>query len=98
MPDYRVRWDVDIEAGSAEQAARCAKAMQQDPESTANVFDVSYADGTVHFRIDLDKCGAAARASCAQRGYVRRGKRFCGCGRYPHLCKTFEGGDEHGDL
>ena len=37
---FRVQWNIDIEAGTAEQAAAQALAIQRDPESTATVFDV----------------------------------------------------------
>lgn len=37
---FKVSWEIDIEAGTAEQAARQALAIQRDPESTATVFEV----------------------------------------------------------
>jgi len=37
---YRVHWEIDIWAGSARQAARCARQIQLDPENTATVFEV----------------------------------------------------------
>lgn len=37
---YRVKWEIDIEAGTPEQAAQQALAIQRDPESTATVFEV----------------------------------------------------------
>jgi hypothetical protein len=37
---YRVSWEIDIEAGSPEKAAAQALAIQRDPESTATTFDV----------------------------------------------------------
>ena len=40
MPSFRVLWEIDIEAGTAQQAAKQARAIQLDPESTATVFDV----------------------------------------------------------
>ncbi len=40
MARYRVTWEIDIEAGTLEQAARQARRIQQDPESTAPVFGV----------------------------------------------------------
>ena len=40
MPNYKVEWEIDIEAGSPEQAAKCALAIQRDTESTATVFKV----------------------------------------------------------
>jgi hypothetical protein len=40
MAQFRVSWEIDIEAGTAEQAARQALAIQRDPESTATIFEV----------------------------------------------------------
>jgi hypothetical protein len=37
---YRVVWQIDVEATSAKKAAQEAKAIQIDPESTANFFEV----------------------------------------------------------
>lgn len=41
MPDYRVRWEIDIDADSPREAAEKAREIQLDPESTAIVFEVS---------------------------------------------------------
>ena len=38
--DYRVYWEIDIQAASPREAAEEAKRIQQDTFSTANVFDV----------------------------------------------------------
>jgi hypothetical protein len=40
MPRYRLLWEIDIEAGTPEQAARQALAIQRDPQSTATAFTV----------------------------------------------------------
>jgi len=37
---YRVKWEIDLDAGSPEEAAREALAVQRDPDSTATVFSV----------------------------------------------------------
>ncbi len=37
---FKVSWVIDIEADSAQEAARIALRIQNNPESTANVFDV----------------------------------------------------------
>jgi hypothetical protein len=37
---YRVSWEIDIEAGTPEKAARQALAIQRDAQSTARVFEV----------------------------------------------------------
>lgn len=41
MPEWLVRWEIDIEAETAEEAARQALAIQRDPESIALVFEVT---------------------------------------------------------
>jgi hypothetical protein len=40
MAQFRVQWTIDIEAGTAQHAAKQALAIQRDPDSTATVFDV----------------------------------------------------------
>ena len=45
---YTVIWTIDLEATSPEVAAELAKEIQQDPDSTATVFEVmDEAGGTV---------------------------------------------------
>jgi hypothetical protein len=41
MTLYRVKWEIDIQADSAEEAAREALAIHRDPESIATQFDVA---------------------------------------------------------
>ena len=48
MKTYRVVWVMDIDADTAESAARIALNVQRDPQSTATVFEVDGKD------IDLD--------------------------------------------
>lgn len=53
MPDYRIRWDCDVEADNPLKAARYALDTLRDLGSTATVFDViDPRDGTVS-RVDL---------------------------------------------
>lgn len=40
MPEYAVRWEIDVEANSPEEAVEIAKAVQTDENSEANVFEV----------------------------------------------------------
>ncbi len=40
MNEYKVIWEIDIDAESAEEAARKALAIMRDPESRATVFEV----------------------------------------------------------
>jgi len=41
MKTYRVTWEIDIEAKTAEEAAQKALAVQRDAESIATVFTVA---------------------------------------------------------
>jgi hypothetical protein len=43
---YRVLWQIDIEAGSPEQAARHALEIQRKHDSIATVFDVLEVDSS----------------------------------------------------
>lgn len=51
METYKVRWEIDIEANTPEQAAVLALAIQRDPSSIATVFDVKDSRG-VSIEID----------------------------------------------
>ena len=58
MTSYRVRWEIDLDADSPEDAARQALAIQRggvDDDCAANVFDVCVS-GTAEFQtIDLQE-------------------------------------------
>jgi hypothetical protein len=41
MPEYKVMWEIDIEADTPTDAAIEAKNIQLDPKSTANTFIVA---------------------------------------------------------
>lgn len=57
MPEYRVTWEIDVDAEDARSAAGKALEIQRDPDSTTTVFNVSaLADFWVSERIDLDEC------------------------------------------
>ena len=49
---YRVIWEIDVEADSAEEAARKAQAIQRDPTSIATVFTVK--EDNVEPGVDID--------------------------------------------
>lgn len=40
MSTYLVQWEIDISAGTPEEAARRALEIQRDPNSIATVFNV----------------------------------------------------------
>ena len=52
--DYRIVWEVDVIADSPTEAAREARAMQQDPEAFCHVYDVFTGTGEC-VRVDLDE-------------------------------------------
>lgn len=54
MPEYRVLWEIDVDAASPRDAAEKARAIQKNPASHATVFDVIEHDGQGDaVRIDL---------------------------------------------
>lgn len=52
MQNYRVMWEIDIEADSPKDAAQHALLIQQDQDSAALVFSVTNEDGDT-IEIDL---------------------------------------------
>ena len=67
MPEYRVHWEIDLDADSPREAAEKALTIHRNPESIATVFDVT--DETGHTeRIDLDE--AEDEEACAACGRV----------------------------
>jgi hypothetical protein len=65
MPTYRVIWRIDIQAESAVAAARHAREVQRDPESSASLFEVIECPSPGHQtdysapRIAVDVCETA---------------------------------------
>lgn len=54
MKNFRVMWEIDIEADSPEEAAVKALEIQRNPDSWATVFDVYHlSHGRV--RVDTDE-------------------------------------------
>ena len=47
-PSYRVRWEIDLDADTPEEAAATAAMIQRDPDSLATVFDVIDDAGQAH--------------------------------------------------
>jgi hypothetical protein len=47
----RVRWEIDVDARTASEAARKALEIQRNPDSIATLFDVQHKGKTV--RVDL---------------------------------------------
>lgn len=60
---FRVSWKIDIEAESAEDAAREALAIQRKPDSIATVFEVM-AEGDAHtVAVDLTEIDERRRSA-----------------------------------
>jgi hypothetical protein len=79
--EFRVIWEIDIEAEGAKEAAEGARAIQLTPGMPATVFDVwAYAAGKMH-RIDLVE--EPDRLDCDELFAVRAGLRLLQC--RPHL-------------
>ena len=53
MPEYRVHWEIDLDADSPREAAEKALTIHRNPESIATVFDVTDETGRIEC-IDLD--------------------------------------------
>jgi len=45
MKQYRVRWEIDIDAKNEVEASKMAREIQLDPNSTATIFEVSEVQG-----------------------------------------------------
>lgn len=53
MPEYRIKWEIDIDAATPEEAAEKARAIQQNPESAATVFEVTDRKTLASVQLDL---------------------------------------------
>jgi hypothetical protein len=74
---YHVVWEIDLDADSPEEAARLAYSYQQNPESTATVFEVTEADSAevVNLRVDVADDGGFSEAGQHAPGEVCEGRR-----------------------
>ena len=50
MKSYRVRWEINVDARSAKEAAREALRIQRDPGSEAIFFDVACQLKTIQYK------------------------------------------------
>jgi hypothetical protein len=72
--EFRVIWEIDIEAEGVKEAAQQARAIQLTPDMSATVFDVcAYGAGKMH-RIDLVE--QADRLDRDELAAVRAGLRL----------------------
>ncbi|NNH73792.1 hypothetical protein HLB23_28725 [Nocardia uniformis] len=53
MPDFRVLWEIDLTAATPRAAARLARDIQLDIDSTAAVFIVTSSVDTIAQTVDL---------------------------------------------
>jgi hypothetical protein len=60
MPEYRVSWEIDIDASSPEEAARQALAIHRDRFSIATVFAVTDDRGDIT-HVDLTEIDEASQ-------------------------------------
>ena len=73
--EYKVIWEIEIEADNEKEAAIKARQIQQDPESTATIFKVKPYESNEDFKsIDASEyicpnCGAESDYSNAFDGY-----------------------------
>lgn len=52
MTEYRVTWEIDLDAASPYEAAEWALRIQRDRDSIATMFKVSWSDETHSLRTD----------------------------------------------
>jgi len=80
MPEYRVKWEIDVEAESPRHAAELAREAQIRPDTQAVVFDVQDPLTMAEpVRIDLNQPtnarGAAAKLEVYE--YIESGSTVC---------------------
>lgn len=81
--EFRVIWEVEIEAGSPKQAAEQARLLQLNPQMPATVFEIwEHARQRMH-RVDL--AAAADRLDKAEMANVRATLRRLQCSPEPRL-------------
>lgn len=76
MPEFLVRWEIEVEAEDVEQAAREAKAIMHCPGSEAFSFEVRKATGKAWRTVDLT--GEEVEAWLVVAGDIVEGLEFFG--------------------
>lgn len=67
MPEYRVKWDIDVTADTPQEAAKIAQDIMQDKGSSATVFDVIDMVTEVEVMLDVadyDVCSLCGKEVC----------------------------------
>jgi len=68
MAQYRLTWEIDIEASGPVEAARQALTIQRDRESTATVFTVRNFKSGATVDVDLSKWTHNASVAAKLKG------------------------------
>jgi len=55
MAEYRIKWEIDIEANSPHEAAEQVLLIQRDKDSIASVFTVIDKESCEEFEVDLSE-------------------------------------------
>jgi hypothetical protein len=71
--EFRVIWEIDIDADSPMEAAQEARAVQLRPDTTATVFNVWEHAGTMH---SVDLAAQTTQLDGAELVAVKTGLRF----------------------
>jgi hypothetical protein len=75
--EFRVIWEIDIDAENPREAAQCARELQLMPDMPATVFDVwEHAAGKM-YRVDV--AGENERLSRAELAEIRARLRLLQC-------------------
>jgi hypothetical protein len=75
--EFRVIWEIDIDAENPKEAAHGAREIQLNPDMPATVFDVwEHAAGKM-YRVDV--AGETERLSCAELAEIRARLRLLQC-------------------
>ena len=84
MPEYRIQWEIEIDADSPEEAAREALKIHSDPESIATVFKVIGENDEKHI-VDLS-CNVEYCAICERNVVNENSNVLKGVGRICDYC------------
>jgi hypothetical protein len=78
MPEFKVRWEIEVHAETARGAAQKALEIQRDPWSSATVFDVTSRKDPGWTRVDLEE-PPNGQETCEVDGVVYEARPGVGC-------------------